>query len=276
MIHSRHRTGRHASRHRHGLTLIPVDRTARRETFMHRHGTENLHHKLDPPFGRSSRRTTSKVLIVAAHPDDEILGGGATYAKRLARGDSVHAVVMCEGESVRYTSQGRNVGQQEHAKNAAKTLGFTSFRCLKMPDQRLDACSQIDLNTRLEAILDELRPAVVYTHCPGDINRDHQVTHESVMVATRPGRSFIREVFGFETPSTTGLWNTHSFTPDTFEIIDETLEKKLAAMACYETETNTFPHPRSVESLRHRAYYWGNMIQRVAAEPFMTLRRIHQ
>ncbi|HYW78558.1 MAG TPA: hypothetical protein VE890_03240, partial [Thermoguttaceae bacterium] len=119
-------------------------------------------------------------------------------------------------------------------------------------------------------------PSIVYTHCPGDINRDHQVTHESVMVATRPGRDFICEVVGFETPSTTGLWNTHCFNPDTFTVVDDTLEKKLAAMACYETETNTFPHPRSIDSLRHRAHYWGNIIQQVAAEPFMTLRRIER
>lgn len=212
------------------------------------------------------------VLVVAAHPDDEILGAGATFAKRIARGEQVHAVVVCEGESVRY--QGKEVSQQEQARRAAAILGFTSFRCLMLPDQRLDTLSQIDVNRKIETVLDDLRPATVYTHAPGDINRDHQVVHDSVMVSTRPGGRRISEVLGFETPSSTGMWDQYTFRPDTFELVAETLEVKLAAMRCYETETPPFPHPRSIESLMHRAHYWGNIVHEVAAEPFMTLRRI--
>jgi LmbE family N-acetylglucosaminyl deacetylase len=145
-----------------------------------------------------------------------------------------------------------------------------------MPDQRLDTISQIDLNRQFEALLDELRPAVVYTHYSGDINRDHQLIHDSVMVATRPGRDFIEEVLGFETPSATGLWTREPFNPDTFEVIADTLETKLAAMQCYESELGQFPHPRSIESLRHRAHYWGGIVHAEAAEPFVTLRRIRR
>lgn len=222
----------------------------------------------------STTNHVRKLLVIAAHPDDEILGGGATFAKRLRRGDEVHALVVCEGESVRYGLKGKDVGQNDHAKKAAETLGFTSFRCLMLPDQRLDTFSQIELNQKLEELIDEIRPSVVYTHFPGDINRDHQVLHDSVMVATRPGRGSVGEVLGFETPSATGLWNKQCFNPDTFELVADTLEIKLAAMACYLTEATAFPHPRSIESLRHRAHYWGNIVHQVAAEPFMTLRRI--
>ncbi len=221
-------------------------------------------------------RSPERVLVVAAHPDDEILGGGGTFAKRLRQGDEVHAVLICEGESVRYASKGRAVGQQDQAKKAAQILGFTSLRCLMLPDQRLDTFSEIDLNRRLEQVLDELRPSVVYTHFAGDINRDHRLTHDSVMVATRPSRRAICEVFGFETPSSTGLWNQQCFNPDTFEVITDTLDTKLAAMACYELEAEAFPHPRSAESLRHRAHYWGSIVHEVAAEPFVTLRRIRR
>jgi len=222
----------------------------------------------------NGRNGGEKGLVIAAHPDDEILGGGATFAKRLRQGDEVHAVVMCEAESVRYGTEDNDVSQQVHARKAAETIGFTSFRCLMLPDQRLDTFSQIELNQKLEELIDAIRPSVVYTHFSGDINRDHQITHDSVMVATRPSRDFVREVLAFETPSTTGLWNKHAFIPDTFEVVADTLEIKLAAMACYETETAKFPHPRSIESLRHRAHYWGNIIHQVAAEPFITLRRI--
>lgn len=222
----------------------------------------------------SNQNQGCRVLVIAAHPDDELLGGGATFAKRLRAGDEVHAVVACEGETVRYKSAGQEVAQQDHARQAAAVLGFTSFRCLMLPDQRLDTLSQIDLNRKLEQLIDEIRPTVVYTHFSGDINRDHQVLHDSVMVATRPRRDFIREVLAFETPSSTGLWSKHCFNPDTFELVADTLEVKLAAMACYETESPPFPHPRSLEALRYRAYYWGSIIHQPAAEAFMTLRRI--
>jgi len=214
------------------------------------------------------------VLVIAAHPDDEILGAGATFAKLLARGNEVHAVVVCEGETVRFTSQGKKVGQQDHAQKAAAVIGFTSFRCLQLKDQGLDTYSQIELNQCFETLIDEIRPSVVYTHFSGDINRDHQVIHDSVMVATRPGRDFIREVMAFETPSATGLWTKHCFNPDTFEDVADTLDIKLKAMACYKTEAPAFPHPRSIEALRHRAKYWGNIIYRSAAEAFVTLRRV--
>ncbi len=218
--------------------------------------------------------TQDVVLVIAAHPDDELLGGGGTFAKRLRAGDAVHAVVVCEGESVRYTPAGREINQQEHAKKAAATLGFTSYRCLMMPDQRLDTISQIDLNRKFEALIDELQPSVVYTHFGGDVNRDHQVIYGSVMVATRPSRKFIKEVYAFETASSTGLDPARCFNPDTFIDVTETLEVKLAAMACYETEAPPFPHPRSIESLRQRAAYWGSIVHRPAVEPFMSLRRV--
>lgn len=221
-----------------------------------------------------TERANRTVLVIAAHPDDEILGAGATFAKLLACGHAVHALVVCEGETVRFTSQGRDVDQQDHARKAASVIGFTSFQCLRMKDQGLDTYSQIDLNQRLEDIIDELRPSVVYTHFSGDINRDHQVVHDSVMVATRPCRDFIRQVLAFETPSATGLWTKHCFNPDTFEVVTDTLDIKLRAMACYETESPEFPHPRSIDALRHRARYWGNIIYRPAAEAFVTLRRV--
>jgi LmbE family N-acetylglucosaminyl deacetylase len=222
----------------------------------------------------SNQNEGCRVLVIAAHPDDELLGAGATFAKRLRAGDEVHAVVVCEGETVRYQPAGQSVRQQDHAHKAAAALGFTSFRCLMLPDQRLDTISQLDLNQKLEQLIDQVRPAVVYTHFHGDINRDHQVLHDSVMVATRPGRDFVREVLAFETPSSTGLWSKHCFNPDTFEVVTDTLEVKLAAMACYETEALAYPHPRSIESLRCRARYWGSIIHQPAAEAFMTLRRI--
>jgi len=221
-----------------------------------------------------SKRESKVILVVAAHPDDELLGGGATFAKRLRLGDEVHAVVVCEGESVRYTPTGKDVQQQSHAQQAAEALGFTSFHCLMMPDQRLDKFTQLEINQKFEAVIDEVRPSIVYTHYAGDVNRDHQIIHDSIMVATRPGRS-VSEVYGFETASATGMWTGHAFDPDTFEVVsEEDLERKLTAMKCYVTESPPFPHPRSVESLRHRAHYWGNIIHEVAAEPFMTLRRI--
>jgi len=221
-------------------------------------------------------RSKAPILVIAAHPDDELLGAGATFAKRARQGHEVHVVILCEGATGRANPKNRQGAHTEGARAAADIIGFSSIENLNLPDQRLDTLSQLDINKRLEAVMDKIRPAVVYTHFRGDINRDHQVAHDCVMVAVRPFRETIREVLAFETPSSTGWLPGPSFEPDTFEVVDEWLDLKLEAMACYETETPPLPHPRSIESLRHRAHYWGSQVNRVAAEPFMTLRRICQ
>ncbi|PYP43192.1 MAG: PIG-L family deacetylase [Gemmatimonadetes bacterium] len=211
------------------------------------------------------------VLVIAAHPDDELLGCGGTAALHARAGDEVTAVIACEGESLRYGPAG--VGQNGHMKRAAGTLGLRDVRQLAFPDQRLDTMALTELITPLERIVREVRPAIIYCQYGGDINRDHQLLFQAVLVAARPTEPCIEAVYAFDTASSTEWAFPRSFAADTWVDISETLDTKLAAMACYESEVRPYPHPRSLEALRYRAKAWGNQHCLDAAEAFMTIRR---
>ena len=218
-----------------------------------------------------AERTQRRVLVIAAHPDDELLGCGGTVALHVRAGDCVTVVIACEGESLRYGVAG--VGQIHHTHKAAATLGVRDVRLLGFPDQRLDTVTLTEIITPLEKVVREVRPHIVYCQYGGDINRDHELLFKAVLVATRPTELDIETVYAFDTASSTEWAYPRSFVPDTWVEITETLERKVAAMACYESEVRQYPHPRSLDALRHRARAWGNQTCLEAAEVFMTVRR---
>ncbi|HLZ45778.1 MAG TPA: PIG-L deacetylase family protein [Gemmatimonadales bacterium] len=212
-----------------------------------------------------------RVLVIAAHPDDELLGCGGTVALHTRGGDHVTSVIVCEGESLRYGQQG--VGQREHIRRAAEKLGVCDVRPLGFPDQRLDAMPLTEIITPLDAIVKEVQPQIVYCQWGGDINRDHQLLFQAALVATRPTACWVQGVYAFDTASSTEWAYPRAFVADTWVDISSTLETKLAAMACYTSELRAYPHPRSLDALRHRALAWGNQQCLEAAEVFMTVRR---
>jgi LmbE family N-acetylglucosaminyl deacetylase len=211
-----------------------------------------------------------RVLVIAAHPDDELLGCGGTVALHARAGDCVTAVIVCEAESIRYPN---GAGLPNHTRQAAALLGIEDVRTLGFGDQRLDTMAQLDLIIPLERIVRGVRPHIVYAQYGGDANRDHQVLFKALLIATRPLEPHLGAVYAFDTASSTEWGYPRTFIPDTWVDISKTLEQKLAAMACYETEVRPYPHPRSLEALRHRAEAWGNQVCMEAAEVFMTVRR---
>lgn len=217
-------------------------------------------------------KENDRVLILAAHPDDEILGCGGTAALHAAAGSAVTSVIACEGESLRYAGQG--LGMEDHSKRAGQVLGVHDIRFLRFPDQRLDTLTLTDIITPLEAIVREVRPRVVYCQHGGDVNRDHSLLFEAVLVATRPTEPFIEAVYAFDTASSTEWAYPRNFVPDTWVDISSVLERKLRAMACYESELRDYPHPRSLQGLRNKAHAWGNQCCMDAAEVFQTVRRV--
>jgi len=220
-------------------------------------------------MGMNGRRT---VLVIAAHPDDELLGCGGTLALHADAGDEVVAFIACEWESHRYGPNG--VGQSRHVLAAAAKLGIADVRLGGFADQRLDTVTLTEIIGSIEAVVRDVQPAVVYCQHGGDINRDHQLLFQAAMVATRPTEWFIEEVYAFDTASSTEWAYPRSFVPDTWVDISRTLDRKLEAMACYESEVRAYPHPRSLEALRHRAHAWGNQVCMDAAEAFITVRRV--
>jgi len=215
---------------------------------------------------------SNRVLILAAHPDDEILGCGGVAALHAAAGDLVTSVIACEGESLRYGD--RVVGMEEHSRKAGAVLGVQDVRLLGFPDQKLDTLTLTKIITPIEAVVREVRPRIVYCQYGGDVNRDHELLFKAVLVATRPTEPCIETVYAFDTASSTEWAYPRTFVPDTWVDIAAVLERKLQAMACYQSELRDYPHPRSLAALRHKAHAWGNQCCLEAAEVFMTVRRV--
>ena len=222
------------------------------------------------------------VLVVAAHPDDEVLGCGATMARLAAEGQPVHIAILGEGITSRSSRDDsgaellRRLHQQAEA--AALKIGAKDVVLFKLPDNRLDTLPMLEIAKLIEGLIQKLRPAVIYTHHPGDLNLDHGIVHRAVLIATRPVLGHpVRQILTFEVPSSTE-WAFQKiepvFRPNVFVEVSKTLDAKIAALACYDSETRDFPHPRSEQTLRAIATRWGSIIGCTAAESFELVRSI--
>lgn len=209
------------------------------------------------------------ILVIAAHPDDELLGVGGTVRRHVLMGDAVHSIILCESETVRY--QDRNIPMEEFVNKAAKILG-TTVEFVNYPDQRLEEIALVQIAGEIEKRVKNIKPQIVYSQFCGDINLDHKRAFDATLLATRPMADFVQAVYAFETCSSTEWAWPQQFHPDTFIDISDTLETKIEAFAAYVSEVREWPHPRSLESLRYRAKYFGSIACMDAAEPFITIR----
>jgi N-acetylglucosamine malate deacetylase 1 len=219
------------------------------------------------------------VLVVAAHPDDEVLGCGGTMARHAEAGDIVHVVFLADGETSREGAGKDEIMRREAAAGrAAEALGAQRPRFLRFPDNRLDSTPFLDVVRALEAEVAGLAPRILYCHHPGDLNVDHRVAARAVVTAFRPlPQSSVAEIRAFEVPSSTE-WSfgvtSAAFMPNLFIDITKTFEKKLQALAAYAGETRPFPHPRSPEALESAAKRWGSTVGRERAEAFQIVRSV--
>lgn len=221
---------------------------------------------------------TRRVLVVAAHADDEALGCGGALARHAADGDETHLVILADGVSSRGESSSAATDERlAAARMAASVLGIRSLRSLGLPDNRLDAIALLDVVQPLEAVVAELDPDLVYTHHPGDLNVDHRIAHEAVLTACRPiPGSRVREILAFEVMSSTGWGSAASaaFRPNVFVDISAQLETKLRALAAYRDEMRPAPHARSFEHVRNLAAHRGYSVGLAAAEAFELVRSL--
>ena len=221
----------------------------------------------------------SVVLVVAAHPDDEVLGVGATAARRAAAGDTVHLAILGEGITSRAGADRTAVSAlQDDARAVAGMLGAKSVAFGDLPDNRFDTLALLDIVKRVEDWVRELDPEIVYTHHSGDLNVDHRLTFQAVLTATRPVPGCrVREVYAFEIASSTE-WAfgrlAAPFSPTVFEDVASTIELKVSALERYRGEHRPFPHPRSGEALRAIARRWGSVVGLRYAEAFELIRAV--
>ena len=221
----------------------------------------------------------TRVLVLAAHPDDEVLGMGGTIAVHTDRGDEVRVVVVTDGSSTQYPDDAEiRARKEQEALAAAAELGVTDYRHLDLPDMRLDTLPHVEVNAVVEQHLVDFRPDVVYTPHP-DVNRDHRVLFDSVAVATRPtpGQPVGRLLTYAPTSSTE--WTPaplNWFVPNWFVDVSATLERKVASFAHYETERRDYPHPRSERAIRATAAFYGASCGCEYAEPFVLVRAVER
>jgi len=222
------------------------------------------------------------VLVVAAHPDDEVLGAGGTIARLAAEGERVTIAILGEGITSRYADREQADRQllgalQSDAQRAADRLGAVELVTRNLPDNRFDTVPLIDVVKIVEELVARVRPRMVLTHRPSDLNIDHGVVHRAVLTATRPlGPDAVREIYTFEVPSSSewAFGEFGAFKPGLFVDISATLATKIEAMELYESEARPFPHPRSPLALEALAHRWGSAVGVGAAEAFEVVRRI--
>ena len=217
----------------------------------------------------------SVVLVVAPHPDDEVLGVGGCILRHLAAGDAVHVVLCTRGEPERFGSDQVERVQAE-AREAHRFLGVTRSHFLDLPAARLDTLSGMDINVALQGVFDAVQPDTVYVPHPGDVHRDHQLIFQAAMVCCRPtGPRSPSRILAYETVSETDWYApplTPAFVPNVFLDITSHLEKKLAGCAIYASQIRPAPHQRSIEALRALSIVRGHTAGLAHAEAFRLVR----
>ncbi len=225
-----------------------------------------------------------RILIVAAHPDDEVLGCGGTIARHADAGDQVQVLIVAEGATSRQGKRDRDVvaGDLSALAKAAQTagaiLGVAGVELLDLPDNRLDSLDRLDLIKQIEERITRHQPQVVYVHHAGDVNIDHKRLHEAVVTACRPtpGQP-VRRLLSYEVASSTE-WqppgSAPAFQPNWFVDIADQWPRKRQALEAYAAEMRPWPHARSIAALEHLARWRGAQVGVEAAEAFCLLRQL--
>ena len=222
------------------------------------------------------------VLILAAHPDDEVLGCGGTIAKLAKQGAVIHVAFLADGVSSRSgnctASSAELISRRMAAQKACDILGVKSVSFDDFPDNRMDTIALLDIIKSVETLVTKFQADMVITHHAGDVNIDHRRIHEAVSAACRPQPGYpVRTVLCFEVPSSTEWQLSGSlpaFVPNWFVDISKSLECKLAALDAYASELRPWPHPRSRQGIEHLARWRGATVGVNAAEAFILGRQL--
>ena len=226
----------------------------------------------------------NRLAVIAAHPDDEVLGCGGTISRLAQEGCLVHILLMADGETSRTglvtdaSDTKRLAERKSSALRACEILGCASVELLTLPDNRMDSLVLLDVVKKIETFINNIRPTTVFTHHSGDVNIDHRLVHEAVITACRSQPMFpVRELLFFEVPSSTE-WrppgSADMFNPNWFVDISQTLHLKLQALQAYQQELRPFPHPRSTKAVEALAQWRGATVGVGAAEGFILGRKL--
>ena len=218
-----------------------------------------------------------KILVLAPHPDDEIIGVGGTIAKKTKNGDEVYVCIVTKGYEPLFMSDFIEQGRKE-CKKADKLLGVKETIFLDFPAVQLETVPRYELNSKIFDVIQKIEPDEVYIPHKGDMQIDHQIVVDAAMVALRPKyEHVVKRIYSYETLSETG-WNipnvVNEFIPNVYEDITLTLDVKLQAMSIFESQLSQFPAARSIETIEALAKFRGSTVNCNAAESFELIREI--
>ena len=209
------------------------------------------------------------ILVIAAHPDDEVLGMGGTI-KKLSKKNKIHLCVVTEGVSAQYTSKNMIEKRKESCIKSGKILGISTFDFLEFADMKLDSISSLRINQELEKIIKKYKPSTVYTTPKNDLHKDHQIVFESTLIASRPHSTTVKNLFSYEIPGIV----KNPFVSTVYEDITKEISFKIKAFKCYKSEIEKFPHPRSIKSIETLSYQRGMESGLIKAESFELIKSI--
>ena len=210
------------------------------------------------------------ILIIAAHPDDEVLGMGATIQKLNKENHKIHLCVVSEGATAQYRDSKMFEIRKKSCIKSGKLLGISTFDFLELPDMKLDSIPHLEINIKLEEIIEKYKPQIVYTTPSHDLNKDHQIVFESTLVATRPQSSSVKEILSYELPGITRI----PFLPNIYVDVKKEINQKIKAFKMYSSEVEKFPHPRSITSIENLSIQRGIESGLEYAEAFTLIKKI--
>lgn len=218
-----------------------------------------------------------KTLIIAPHPDDEVLGCGGTMARLADSGQEVHVAIVTKGYEPAFSSESVEQVRAELVE-AHKILGVTQCHFLDLPAAALDTLAGAELNAAIGGLVSKVAPQTLFLPFLGDIHRDHQLIFTAGLVAARPrGPDVPRRIYAYETLSETN-WAapgvTEMFAPNVFIDVSETIQRKLRAFGCFESQVKPFPDERSLKTIEALSMVRGSTVYLPSAEAFMLLREI--
>jgi len=233
-----------------------------------------------------NKKRQKKVLVVSAHPDDEVLGCAGTICNMIDFGYKVYSLILGEGISARYdcrdlVNKNEIINIHNCSNNVANFIGFSENWQLNFPDNRFDSLDILDIIKSINKIKNIVLPDIIFTHFEGDLSVDHRITFQAVLTSCRPMQSeSVKEIYSYEVPSSTEWVSPFSghncFRPNIFVDIEKNIDKKISAMEMYESENTTYPHPRSSKSLKIIANRWGTVCGLKYVEPFVLIRKIYK
>jgi len=217
-----------------------------------------------------------KILVVVAHPDDEVLGCGGTLLKHNKNGDEVNVFFMTDGESSR---ESKNISyRKKQASEVCKQISCNKSFFNNFPDNSMDTIPLLEIAKKVEETIRIVKPDIIYSHHLDDLNVDHQLTAKSVLTATRPMTdTFVSEINCFEILSSTHYLSGtayDTFSPNYFIDISAEISEKINLMSIYKKELQAYPNPRSKKGIEVLSNYRGMQVGLKNAEAFIQVRKL--